>query len=131
MNGWLNSVYLDVLCRPIGAGEVGFWSSRAGTGSEGRLGVAEDIVESHEARTDEIKGFYTAYLRRPADPGGLDFWTRLLESGDADKGVNNDHVPKSVEDNDDAIIVADILSSTEYFQDSQVLATFATIPTCM
>src|SRR5439155_14610640 len=110
--------------------EVGFWFGRAGTGSAGREGVAEDIVTSHEARTDEIKGFYTAYLRRPADPGGLQLWTNLLERGDLDRDLNNDKVPNSIEDNDDAIIVADILSSTEYFQDSQVLVTFATIPTC-
>ena len=90
--------------------------------------VAQDIVQSHEARTDEIKGFYTAYLRRPADTGGLQFWTNLLESGDADNGVDNSRIPDSVDQNDDAIVAADILSSQEYFQDSQTFTTFATIP---
>jgi hypothetical protein len=39
------------------------------------------IVTSTEARSDEINGWYTLYLNRPADPGGLRNWLGALASG--------------------------------------------------
>jgi len=126
--GWLTAVYRDVLCRTGSTTELASWNTQA---TNNRLQTADEILRSDEGRTDEVRGFYTAYLRRPADSSGLAGWTQTLKRGDLDSNLNAKNVDDNVEDNDDAVLASYILSSNEYFQDSQTLTTFAAIPTCM
>src|SRR5262249_16070771 len=121
------AVYMDILARPAGIGEAGQWFSRSGT-PDGRLGVAADIVTIPEGRTDEVRGFYSAYLRPPLDSGGLQLRVPLLQNHKLGRRPDPARTPASIQVNDDAIIAGDILSSPEYFQDSQTLTTFAPIP---
>jgi hypothetical protein len=125
VQGWLTAVYRDVLGRTIGANELAGQTSSANTN---RLLTADRILRSPEGRTDEVRGFYTSYLRRPADASGLQGWTQLLLNGDLDENLNTSRFTNTVEDNDDAILASYILSSNEYFRDAQTLTTFATIP---
>jgi Domain of unknown function (DUF4214) len=125
VQGWLTAVYRDVLGRSIGSNELAGWTSSANTN---RLQTADRILRSTEGRTDEVRGFYTSYLRRPADASGLRGWTQLLVHGDLDNNLDTSRFTNSVQDNDDAILASYILSSTEYFRDAQTLTTIATIP---
>jgi len=127
--GYITSLYQDFLGRTPSAAEINSWNSQA---SVDRQAVARGIVFSQEARTDEVRGFYTSYLRRTGDQPGINYWSNLLNQGNADKVFqdSDQNAPNSVENNDDAIIVSYFLSSQEYFQHSQTLTTasFATVP---
>jgi hypothetical protein len=43
--------------------------------------VASDILGSQEAYTDQVTNLYVTYLRRAADPGGLQNHVNTLLSG--------------------------------------------------
>ncbi len=125
--GYITALYRDFLARTPSTAEIDSWTSQATTD---RLGVAHGIISSQEGRTDEVHGFYTSYLRRTGEASGVSYWTDFLVHGNLDRNLNNDHVPSSVQHNDDEILVSYFLSSQEYFQDAQTLppTSFATIP---
>jgi len=129
--GFLNAVFQDVLCRPIGQGEL---ADRLDDGDDlndpdDREDVARDILESDEGEAAQVRGDYVSYLRRTADPTGLSEWSDRLDDGDFN---GDDDVPGSIDENDDLRLVAALLSSPEYNQRAQTATTtdFATIPGC-
>jgi hypothetical protein len=63
--------------------------------------VARDITASAEYRDDLVDSYYSGFLGRPADPGGLSSWVGQLQSGATDESVQ-----------------AAILGSSEYYADS-------------
>ncbi len=40
----------------------------------GQLGVASNILQSRESRTDLVEGYYNVLVHRPGDQSGLQFW---------------------------------------------------------
>lgn len=71
------------------------------TAGVSRSQVVYDILNSAEARTDLVEGYYKDFLGRPADPGGLAFWVGQLNSGLSDQSV-----------------LEGILGSAEFYTDS-------------
>jgi len=126
--GFLNALYQDVLCRSITQNELGDRSDDLRDDS--RDEVAQDVLESDEARSDQVQGVFTSYLRRQASGNDRNEWSHDLDGGLS--GSFQHDVPNAVEDNDDLLFAAQIFGSAEYFRLSQTLTTsnFATIPTC-
>jgi hypothetical protein len=62
------------------------------------LTVASGIINSFEAQSDQVKGFYLQFLKRPADTTGLNSFAQALVGGASDEAV-----------------IASLLSSAEYF----------------
>jgi len=52
-----------------------------------RTMVARAVLSSRESDMLEVQGFYSLYLRRPADSTGLNFFTNLLQQGVSDEAV--------------------------------------------
>jgi len=126
--GFLNAVYEDVLCRPIGPGEPAFWLDELL--NEGPVEVAEDILESDEARTRQVELAFSSYLRRDVPVPVAHDIGEVLDDGELDGAF--DDLGDHIDDNDDLLFTALLLSSNEYFQLAQTLtpADFATIPAC-
>jgi hypothetical protein len=76
--GFLVALYADVLGRaPVGA--AGFAAAlQAGVP---RIDVATAVLTSLESNTRLVGQLYQQYLRRPADPTGLQTWVGLLSRG--------------------------------------------------
>lgn len=79
----------------------GYLSGQGGTAAAQRTLVA-DFLGSPEYQAHLIEGIYVNFLHRPADAGGLAFWTAALADGVDEKWV-----------------LADFLGSDEYFDDAQ------------
>jgi len=62
-----------------------------------RTQVALAVLQSREADMVLVQDFYQKYLRRAADPGGLNAFTDLLQQGVRDE-----------------VVVADLVGSPEY-----------------
>ncbi|HXT57090.1 MAG TPA: ELWxxDGT repeat protein [Pirellulales bacterium] len=80
---WVSNLYADVLGRPAGSvadAEVMYWVSLIGVGTS-RENVASAFVNSTEARTNLINGFYQQYLGRAVDPMGLNVFLNAMASG--------------------------------------------------
>jgi hypothetical protein len=126
--GFLNAVYQDVLCRPISPGEQAFWLDELS--DEGPVEVAEDILESDEARDLQVQHAFSSYLRRDISVPVAHGIADVLDDG----GLSGefDGLSDNIDDNDDLLFTALLLSSNEYFQLSQTLTPgdFATIPAC-
>lgn len=83
---------------------------------------------SPEGRQHQAMGYYTSYLRRPGDAAGLAYWTSNLEQEPGTMFIG----PASnvtMTKNSDAIVVAQMLGSNEYYQNSQTNESASTIPT--
>jgi peptidoglycan hydrolase-like amidase len=80
-DGWVASVYVDVLGRQASASERDGWVRAVR--SAGRANTAVALYQSAESRSARVQNLYLALLGRPADPTGLSGWTDfLLHSGD-------------------------------------------------
>jgi len=97
--GFVAAIYRDVLQRPATFDEVTFWTGVRTNGVMDRNLVASSIVNSAERRMLVIQEYYQTLLGRAADPGGLQFWLNLTQSGATLEQV-----------------LAGIAASEEYFQ---------------
>jgi len=125
--GFLDALYQDVLCRPISSDEL---SDRLDDFDDNsRDEIAEDVLESDEARDNQTRGVFTSYLRRQASGDEIEEWSDNLDDG---LDGEFDNLPDNIEDNNDLLFAALVFGSDEYFQRSQSLPTtsFATIPAC-
>jgi hypothetical protein len=94
--GFLAAAYHDVLGRAMDPSGAQAFSQAMAAGAT-PAGVAAILVNSLEARIDQVQGLYLRYFGRPADAGGLNFFVNALyHQADQD------------------LIVANLLASTEY-----------------
>jgi ELWxxDGT repeat protein len=80
---FVSNLYVSVLGRTAGAtssGEIMFWVNQLAGGAS-RVSVSSAFVNSTEARTNLINGFYQAYLNRSADPLGLTTFLNAMAAG--------------------------------------------------
>jgi hypothetical protein len=112
---FLAALYSDVLNRAVDPAAAAADTQALGLGvSPAQLALG--VLTSTEGRTDQVRGYYTSYLRRPADPAGLTFWTMTLQE-----------LPGATP-NPDWVVVAEFLGSAEYFQLAQTQIGLASIP---
>lgn len=96
-SGFLDGVYRDELGRSPDSQGYDYFSQLLSQGTS-RTEAAAMVVRSLEGEQDAVGSYYESYLARPADPGGLSYWTGMLQ-----------------QDNNNALIQAGILGSEEYF----------------
>jgi hypothetical protein len=96
-NGFLQSVYSDVLRRPIDPGGAQTWG-QAFTNGTTRTAVAAAILASRESDQIEVQDLYGLVLHRAADTSGLNTFTNALQ-----QGMTNE------------LVLAILASSDEYF----------------
>lgn len=77
---FLNSLYLDVLHRPVDPGGQAAFDRELFSG-KGRASVVAAVLGSSEHYQDEIESLYLQFLARQPDSGGLEFFQSQLESG--------------------------------------------------
>lgn len=95
--GFVQAVYADLLGRsPEGSG-LAVWDAVLQGGSS-RESVANSILASSESRAHQVRGLYQQFLRRDADPAGVQQF-----SGELAAGVFYESV------------LAELLGSNEYF----------------
>lgn len=96
-DAWVGLLYRDVLGRVPSTDEVTGWTTVLDNGAT-RDQVAQAFIGSAEFQQHLVGQFYTQYLQRPADPGGLSTFTSALSGGAKQDAVR-----------------FGILASTEYF----------------
>jgi hypothetical protein len=84
--GFLTTLYQDVLGRPLDSFGQSIWSAAAAT-SAGRLQIAQQVVGSPEAQQAELSNDYQEILGRPLDPVGLSYWGNALRGGAPQEAV--------------------------------------------
>lgn len=97
--GFLTSLYCDVLHRSIDPTALDTWEQELGGGVT-RQQVAQAVLSSAEYRSDLVEGFYLRFLRRMPTPTDRAAWLDALNGGATDEQV-----------------IAALLSSQEYFND--------------
>jgi hypothetical protein len=123
---FLAALYNDVLDRAVDAAAQATDTQALAQGVSPAQ-IALDVLTSTEGRADQVRGYYTSYLRRPADPAGLGFWTNTLqELGSGQQSINANPPPSS--QNPDMAVVAEFLSSAEYYQKAQTPLGLASVP---
>jgi uncharacterized protein (TIGR03118 family) len=85
-DGFLTALYGDALGRAVDTGSRTAWD-RALMNGMTRAQVAALIFSSQEYRADLVGGFYTKYLDRGADPGGLNGVVGQLNMGATDEAA--------------------------------------------
>jgi hypothetical protein len=79
--GYIGLLYQTAFQRSAGAAELAYWSGMIPV--IGRGAVVDGIWLSLEAAKYRAGRYYMAFLRRPADQGGQDYWGHvLLASGE-------------------------------------------------
>jgi hypothetical protein len=96
-SGFLQSVYSDVLRRPIDPGGAQTWG-QAFTNGATRTAVAAAILASRESDQIEVQDLYALVLHRSADTSGLNTFTNALQ-----QGMTNE------------LVLAILAASAEYF----------------
>lgn len=95
--GWLTAAYRDALGRtPDASGQAAHLAGLAAGATRQR--IAEVIFTSNEGHEGDVRRFYQSFLRREAEPGGLNLFASALNRGTRQEQV-----------------IAAILSSSEYF----------------
>jgi YD repeat-containing protein len=90
--GFLAALYHDVLGRPVDPAGAG-WGSLLTLPVNPflvrflRTEVASGVLNSPEAQSDLVKGYYLRFLRRPAEPTGLNGWVGALQAGMPDQQI--------------------------------------------
>jgi hypothetical protein len=97
ITSFLTALYHDLLGRDPDAPAAAFWSAKLRTGWS-RVTVAMSIVASQEAIGVRVQGLYQRYLRRAADPAGLNAFSWDLAHGFRDEQI-----------------IAALVGSAEYF----------------
>lgn len=115
---FVNNLYRETLGREAGAQEQAAWVSlynqtaaTAGAAAAQQTVVA-GFLGSREYREHLVEIVYESFLHRPADAGGLAFWTAELAAGMDEKSI-----------------LAGIVDSDEYFNDAQGPLLISTTPT--
>jgi uncharacterized repeat protein (TIGR03803 family) len=98
IDGWLTAMYEDAFHRPVDPSGQSFFGQALASGALSFRQVADVIFTSPEYYQDLVDGYYSTFLRRAADPGGLAYWVSRQRAG---------HSPTE--------IIAGILGSSEYF----------------
>jgi hypothetical protein len=86
-SGFLDSVYQDVLNRPVDSGGLAAFTALAADGADGRLQVIDALFTATEYRQDLVQSYYQRLLHRAADTAGLDFYVAELSNGTRDEQV--------------------------------------------
>jgi hypothetical protein len=84
--GFLAALYQDLLGRsidPVGSSVFGSMLATGGT----RTQVALVILQSKETDQVFVQGWYNAFLNRPGDTGGINFFTDQLQHGSLESSV--------------------------------------------
>jgi uncharacterized delta-60 repeat protein len=84
--GFLNRLYRDTLGRALDSTGNQTWTT-ALAGGVPRGAVAALVLASTEAIQDVVTGYYTQYLDRSADPGGLAVWVGQRQQGTRDEAI--------------------------------------------
>lgn len=79
-DGYIESLYQDLLGRPADPDAKAFWLAQLGGGTT-RGGMATALLGGAEYRTRLVSGWYQRYLRRSADPSGQATLLALLNGG--------------------------------------------------
>jgi hypothetical protein len=85
-DGFLTALYQDALGRAVDATARAIFDRDLANGMS-RTQVADAIFGSDEYRRDLVQSFYRSFLRRPADPQGLDAFAALLSQGARDETI--------------------------------------------
>jgi hypothetical protein len=88
-SGFLTEAYHDVLDRSIDPAGQTYWESllTIQPDANGRLQVAEGLVESREGRQEWIQSEYRQFLSRTAEAAGLAAWLAVLNAGGSEQQV--------------------------------------------
>lgn len=76
--GFVEAMYRDILNRNPDAGGQAFYVALAD--SQGRLAASTNLLGQVEAIDDLVQSYYTKYLNRPGEQGGLGFYRGELQS---------------------------------------------------
>jgi hypothetical protein len=99
--GYLNAMYQDVLNRPIDPGAAQAFGAYLASGGS-RDFLSAFVVNSQESVTDLVNSHYQAYLNRNIDPSGAGTW-----------------IPFELQGNPDELVIAAIIGSIEFFNNTQ------------
>ena len=95
---WVMNMYLDVLGRTAGAGEIAFWDGLLNAGVS-KSTISQAMITSRERRAGIVADYYQEYLGRAVDPAGLEFWLNVWQAH---------HGPE--------VVRAGLVGSQEFFQ---------------
>jgi adhesin/invasin len=90
----IDALYHDLLGRAAEPAGKSYWLTHFDVNT-----IARQFLFSVEGRQVLVEGYYSSILHRTFDRAGLDYWTRQLLTGASDENI-----------------IADFLSSDEYFQ---------------
>jgi hypothetical protein len=104
-NGFVNSLYQNVLGRPADAAGLAFWVGSLESGAQTRPQVLASFSESNENKANTAPStnaqsaarLYWAELGRAPDSAGLTFWTGQLSNGVASLSQEADALASSTE----------------------------------
>lgn len=99
--GFVDAMYPDVLNRPPTSGELTGWESILGSGGQ-RSDAAFVLLSGTEYEQDFVTGAYQQFLRRAPLTSELNFYVTDMSGGATDQ-----------------TIIADLLSTDEYFNRAQ------------
>ena len=78
MAGFLTAIYSDALGRAVDSvGSAAFTLALKSGATDAQVATA--IFGSTEYLDDDVNGYYIAFLRRPADPSGLNNWVTSIQ----------------------------------------------------
>ncbi|WP_421120541.1 DUF4214 domain-containing protein [Aquihabitans daechungensis] len=63
------------------------WAAKYGNTPAGRRAIAEVLIYSDTAVRPVVELAYATYLNRPPDPGGWSYWTKKIQGGMREEGV--------------------------------------------
>jgi len=98
---FLNSVYGEVLHRPVDANGLAGWFTLAGDAA-GRTQIVRDVEASPEATQLVVTTIYEDTLGRAPDAGGLAYWAGQLQQGVSE-----------------SVVLAAVIGSNEFFSRMQ------------
>jgi hypothetical protein len=101
-DGYVSALYLDLLNRPGSGAEQAPFIAALNSASLTRTQVAASFLSSNEYDHVLVSGYYQQFLRRPADPTGLNTYVSALTGG-----ATNEQV------------ISSIMGSPEYFSLAQ------------
>jgi Domain of unknown function (DUF4214)/PEP-CTERM motif len=99
--GFVTALFKDFLKRTPSGSEVAFWENALSTMSRDQVALL--ILGSLEYDSDLVSGYYLQFLRRPADPAGLNAFATALNGGTLT----------------DEQVIATMIGSEEYFNLAQ------------
>jgi hypothetical protein len=77
-SGFVTALYSDVMGRTPGGQDTDYWAGVVQ--SRGQAAVVNGFLSSPEFDSVIIRGIYQTFLRRTADPSGLNSWINYLQA---------------------------------------------------